>query len=100
MPDATLEDYESLAEKAVEVAAFGGRIMPQPSWGQDAAFIGTYIDNLRDELGALRDAVRLLDNDAHRTSPRPCATCAAVTKALAEPFGCVAVAARASGEGA
>lgn len=39
---------------------------------------------------ALRDTLRLVSQDMHGTSTRPCDTCKQVTKAFGEPFGCVA----------
>jgi len=40
------------------------------------------------EAGLLSAAVRQLSGDMHNRSARPCHTCAAVTRALGEPFGC------------
>lgn len=39
---------------------------------------------------ALVDALHAVSQDMHNTSLRPCATCGNVSKALGEPFGCVA----------
>ena len=37
---------------------------------------------------ALLAAVRALSLDMHLRGTRPCTTCAAITKAISEPFGC------------
>jgi hypothetical protein len=58
VPDATFEDYQQLAGKVISVMAFGGTILPQPTWGQDAAFIGFVIDQLRAERVHLREGLR------------------------------------------
>jgi len=41
-----------------------------------------------------RTALRLLQDDNHMWSARPCATCRAISEILAEPFGCVEYARR------
>lgn len=51
MPEATLADFEALAHKVVS-GVFP--IMPQPEWGQDAAFVGFIVDGLRAEVDRLR----------------------------------------------
>jgi hypothetical protein len=38
----------------------------------------------------LRAALRLVSNDMHNTSTRPCNTCRQVGRALGQPFGCYA----------
>lgn len=44
----------------------------------------------QETLTKLKTALRDVSQDMHQTSTRPCGTCAAVTKALGESFGCVA----------
>lgn len=43
MPDATLQDFNELVMK-VHNREFP--IMPQPTWGQDVAYLGMLIDGL------------------------------------------------------
>ena len=40
------------------------------------------------KLSLLKEAIKLVSLDMHTTSTRPCNTCAFVTNALGEPFGC------------
>ncbi len=41
-----------------------------------------------EQLAAIRGALRGFGVDGHLYGSRPCATCAAMTAALGEPFGC------------
>jgi hypothetical protein len=49
MSDATFKDFQELAGEVVRTGAFGGKIMPKPHWGQDAAMLGFFIDGLREK---------------------------------------------------
>jgi len=58
---------------------------------RDAAIAECRKRDVLSEHSPLRVAVLALSRDMHGTSTRPCATCAAVTAALGEPFGCDAM---------
>lgn len=42
----------------------------------------------------LREAIKLVSQDMHTASNRPCPTCQVMTNVLGEPFGCLAFALR------
>jgi hypothetical protein len=44
---------------------------------------------LSGRVSALEEALRVLDNDMHGASNRPCRTCQFVTNLFGQPFGCV-----------
>ena len=46
------------------------------------------ITDLEGAVERLQRALRLLDGDMHRASPRPCATCREVSARAGFPFGC------------
>lgn len=46
MADGTLEHYSELADKVIRGEH---PIMPQPTWGQDPAYLGFVLDSLRSE---------------------------------------------------
>lgn len=53
MPDATLADFTDLVGK-VHLGIHP--IMPQPTWGQDAAYLAFMIDGLRERIAAFEAA--------------------------------------------
>lgn len=52
MPDATLAHFTALVHKVI-MGEFP--IMPQPTWGQDAAYLGSAIDYFQHRLSDLHD---------------------------------------------
>lgn len=58
------------------------------------AELSAAIKQITGERDQLRVALRDVSQDMHISGIRPCGTCAAVTRALGEAFGCVAYQAR------
>lgn len=56
MPDATLKDFEELVRK-VHMGEFP--IMPQSTWGQDAAYLGFLIDGMQGQIRQLIEAAEV-----------------------------------------
>lgn len=46
------------------------------------------LELLRKRPNALAEAIKVLSEDNHDWSTRPCATCKTISAALGEPFGC------------
>jgi hypothetical protein len=89
-PALTRDGVEALRRAAGEIDVDAVREFrgEHPADDGEAARLRARLAEVEAERDRLRAAVKGHEADGHLYGSRPCATCATVTKALGEPFGC------------